>query len=146
MKFRLYWVLDGLGGAVCRGHVQYPDFAPDSSNVAVGFFGGFFPFLFFWSVCIFGPEFSPTARACSYFSVLCSLFVFCCFRGESRYKHCGTAARVPDPSLSQHQFSKMVSLCSLQNDQIKDEWGQEPCPTRRTSWYWIRTETHLRLH
>lgn len=47
MKFRLYRVLDGLGGAVCRGHVQYPDFAPDSSNVAVGFFGGFFPSSFF---------------------------------------------------------------------------------------------------
>lgn len=98
MKFRLYRVLDGLGGAVCRGHVQYPDFAPDSSNVAVGFFGGFFPFFFFWSVCIFGPEFSPTAQACSYFLVLCSLFVFCCLRGVSRCKHGGTAARVPVPA------------------------------------------------
>ena len=94
MKFRLYWVLDGLGGAVCRGHVQYPDFAPDSSNVAVGFFGGFFPFLFFWSVCIFSPEFSPTAQACSYFSVLCSLFVFCCLRRLlSKCKDCSKGSK-----------------------------------------------------
>ena len=28
-----------LGGVVCRGHAQYPAFAPDHSEVAVGLFG-----------------------------------------------------------------------------------------------------------
>ena len=31
------WSAHPLGGAVCRGHEQYPAFAPDSSEVAVGF-------------------------------------------------------------------------------------------------------------
>ena len=35
------WFAHLLGGAVYRGHVQYPNFAPDSSEVAVGFFGLF---------------------------------------------------------------------------------------------------------
>ena len=61
----LGWFAHPLGGAMCRGHVQYPDFAPDTSNVAVELFGGFLSFFFFWSVCIFGPEFAPTAQACS---------------------------------------------------------------------------------
>ena len=47
-----------FGGAECRGHVQYPAFAPSSSEVAAEFF---------WSFCIFFPEFAPTAHACSYF-------------------------------------------------------------------------------
>ena len=34
-----------LGGAVCRGHAQYPAFAPGSSKVAVGFFGLFVSFV-----------------------------------------------------------------------------------------------------
>ena len=40
-----------LGVTVCRGHAQYPAFAPGSSKLAVGFFG----------LCIFCPEFFPTA-------------------------------------------------------------------------------------
>ena len=39
------WFAHLLGGSVCRGHVQYPNFAPDSSEVAVGFFGLFVSFV-----------------------------------------------------------------------------------------------------
>ena len=53
-------------GAECRGHAQYPAFAPGSSRVAVGFFGLF------------------------------SFCVFCCSgRGVSRYKHCSRGSQVP---------------------------------------------------
>ena len=31
------WSAHPLGGAVCRGHAQSPAFAPDTSEVAVGF-------------------------------------------------------------------------------------------------------------
>ena len=34
-----------LGRVVCRGHTQYPAFAPASSKVAVGFFGLFVSFV-----------------------------------------------------------------------------------------------------
>ena len=62
-----------LGGVVCRGHVQYPAFAPGSSKVAVGFFGLFVSF---------GPEFAPTEHALVIFSpvqFLCILLL------EERY-------------------------------------------------------------
>ena len=39
------WFARLLGGAVCRGRVQHPRFAPDSSEVAVGFFGLFVSFV-----------------------------------------------------------------------------------------------------
>ena len=56
----LRWSAHPFGGAECRGHAQYPAFAPGSSEVAAGvvFFG------LFVSCC---PEFAPTAHAHSYF-------------------------------------------------------------------------------
>ena len=42
-------------GAVCRGHVQYPAFALDSSEVTVEFLG------------LFCSEFALPGLACSYF-------------------------------------------------------------------------------
>ena len=33
----LWWFAPPSGGGVCRGHAQYPAFAPSSSEVAVGF-------------------------------------------------------------------------------------------------------------
>ena len=54
----LGWSAHPLGGAVCRGHAQYPAFAPGSLEVAVGLFG------LFVSCC---PEFAPTVHAHSYF-------------------------------------------------------------------------------
>ena len=33
-----------VGGVGCRGHAQYPTFAPGSSEMAVGFFGLFVSF------------------------------------------------------------------------------------------------------
>ena len=33
----LRWSAHPFGGAVCRGHEQYPVFAPDTSEVTVGF-------------------------------------------------------------------------------------------------------------
>ena len=54
--------LSPAGGVECRGHAQFqlPVFAPDSPEVAVGFF---------WFVFVsFGPEFPPAAHAGSIFS------------------------------------------------------------------------------
>ena len=33
----LRWFTHPFGGIVCRGHVQYPAFPPDSLEVAIGF-------------------------------------------------------------------------------------------------------------
>ena len=51
----LRWFAHPLGSAVCRGHVQYPAFAPGSSKVALGV------------LISFGPEFAPTTHAWGYF-------------------------------------------------------------------------------
>ena len=42
-----------LCGVECKGHAQYPAFAPHSVKVSGEFFGLFVPF---------GPEFTPTAH------------------------------------------------------------------------------------
>ena len=44
----------------------------------------------FWSLCIFYPEFAPSANACGYFQSHC-----CSRTGVSRCRHCSTAARGP---------------------------------------------------
>ena len=49
----LRWIAHLLGGIVCKGHAQYPAFAPHSVKVSGEFFGLFVPF---------GPEFAPTAH------------------------------------------------------------------------------------
>ena len=84
-RVRLEGCLGGfppLGGAECRGHAQYPPFAPSSSEMAVEFY------LF----VSFGPEFAPTAHArcyllLSHFFALCSSRrgVFSC----THLQHCG---------------------------------------------------------
>ena len=53
--------LSPAGGVECGGHAQFqlPVFAPDSPEVAVGFFSVFVSF---------GPEFPPAAHARSIFS------------------------------------------------------------------------------
>ena len=53
----LKWLAHPLGSTVCRGHVQYPAFAPCSSKVAVGILG----------LCIFYSEFPLTVHASRYF-------------------------------------------------------------------------------
>ena len=79
----LRWFAHPLGGAVCRGHVQYPAFAPGSSKVAVGGFG------LFWSrIC-------PNYTWMQLFLVPYSFFVFCCWRrGVSRCKYCSKGFQV----------------------------------------------------
>ena len=57
-----------LGGVACRGRAQDLAFAPGSSEMAVGFFVGFFFFGFiFVFLYLLGPEFAPTVHAHSYF-------------------------------------------------------------------------------
>ena len=65
-----------LDSIVCRGHAQYPAFAPDPlillhtpQNVS----------WVFWSLWVFCPEFAPTAHT-QLFLVLYGLSVFCCLR------------------------------------------------------------------
>ena len=50
----LRWSAFPFADVECRGHVQYPAFAPDSSEVEVGLS---------WSFCLFCPYFAPTAHA-----------------------------------------------------------------------------------
>ena len=58
------------GGVACRGHAQYPAFAPDTLFLLQalqkwqlrGFWG-----VFLVSLYPLGPEFAPTAHARSYF-------------------------------------------------------------------------------
>ena len=55
-----------LGGAVCRVHVQYPAFAPDTLLL-----------LGVWSFCILFII-CPNCTCSQLFLVLYSVFVFCC--------------------------------------------------------------------
>ena len=75
------------GGGVCRGHAQFPAFAPGSSKVAVGFYGLLVSFGF--RICL-------NCSCMQLFLVAYSFFVFCCSRrGVSRCKHCNTTAKSP---------------------------------------------------
>ena len=68
-----------LGGVVCKGHAQYPVFAPGSLKVE---------FVLFWSLCIFCQEFALKAHHTQLFLVPYSLLVFCCWwRSVSWCKH-----------------------------------------------------------
>ena len=81
-----------LGGVVCRGHAQYPGFAPGSSEVALGLFVSFLVFLYLPSrIC-------PKCPCKQLLLVPYSFFVFCCSKtGLSRCKHSCTAAKGPRP-------------------------------------------------
>ena len=77
----LGWFAHPLNDKVAVGQV-YLTFAPGSSKVIVEFL---------WSLCIFCPEFAPTAACIQLFLVLYSFIVFYCSRrGVSRFKHWGT--------------------------------------------------------
>ena len=54
-----------LGGVVCRGHAQYPVFAPDTLFLLQALQKWQLGFLV--SLYILGPEFAPPAHAHSYF-------------------------------------------------------------------------------
>lgn len=72
-----------LEGAVCRDHAQYPVFALDTSEVAVGF-------LVF---CILFPL-CPSSCIHALISISYSFFVSCCsWRLLSRYKHCSKGSQ-----------------------------------------------------
>lgn len=72
-------------GNVCRGHAQYPTFAPGSSEVGVGFL---------WSFCTL----SIICSHCSctqLFLAPYNFFVFCCSRRHLfRCKHCSKGSQV----------------------------------------------------
>ena len=76
-----------------RRHAQFPAFAPDSSEVAVGF-----P----WSSCIFCPYLAPDAHALSYFWSLVVSLYFVAGGKASR----GATAAAKGPSLSQLEKQK----------------------------------------
>ena len=50
----LRWFTHPFGGIVCRGHVQYPAFPPDSLEVAIGF----------WSLLGMHACFCPVQSLC----------------------------------------------------------------------------------
>ena len=76
-----------LGGGVCRGHLQYPIFAPGSSKVAV---------VFFDLVVCSGSRICPSRACMRLLLVSYSFCVFCCWRrGVSRCKHCSTEKKGP---------------------------------------------------
>ena len=77
---------DPFGDAVCGDHVQYPAFAPSTSEVAVRFR----PFcILLFIICM------------QLFLVPCSFFVFCCSRERlSRCKCSSKGSQVPDYLIS----------------------------------------------
>ena len=79
-----------LGGVVCRGHTQYPVFAPGSSEVALGLFVSFLVSVYLLSrIC-------PKCPCMQLFLMPSSFFVFCCSKtGLSRCKRGCTAAKGP---------------------------------------------------
>ena len=92
-------VCSPLCGVECRGHSQYPAFAPDrvfsprSSEVAIWFFGSFCIFLFI--IC-------PNCACMHLFLAPYSFFIFCCLLQEMcvqvQVLHCcGKQSQVPDP-------------------------------------------------
>ena len=100
-----------LGGVMCRGHAQYPAFAPGSSKLAVGF----------WSLCIFCPEFISSAHApitCSLTQFLC---IYCWRRGVSRGRHCSTAAEDPrsQPAGTSRQCEQVSTAAARKSEKKK---------------------------
>ena len=55
---KLKWFAHPLGGIVCRGHARYSVQLQAIQK---------WQYWIFLSLCIFCPEFAPTAHACSYF-------------------------------------------------------------------------------
>ena len=81
-----------LGGGACRGHAQYPAFAPVSSEVAVGFL----------RLCIFWVQnLSQLGRHVVVFSLI--QFLWFLFLEERRVQVQALQQRVPS-GLCQHQF------------------------------------------
>ena len=79
---------------MCRGHAQYPAFAPPDPLL--------FSWLFrrgswaFWSFCILLPIICPSCTCTQLFLVPYSVFAFCCLRRcLSRCKHCSKGSQVP---------------------------------------------------
>ena len=81
--------------SVCRGHAQYPAFAPDTQFLLwalqkwqIG--------VFFWSFWIFWSRICPNCACIQLFLVPYSFFVFGCLRRNlSRCKHCSKGSQVP---------------------------------------------------
>ena len=80
----LRWFAHLFGGGVCKLHVQYPAFAPGSSEVAAGF--GVFLYLFVHNLL----------QLCMHalFVVLNNFFVFYYLRLLSGCKHCSKGSQV----------------------------------------------------
>ena len=94
----LEWSPHPLGGAVGSDHVQYPDFTPDTSEVAVGFL----VFCILFIIC-------PNCACMQLFLVPYSFF--CCSRRLlSRCRHCSKGSQVLSPSLSQRGLVKELSI------------------------------------
>lgn len=86
----LRWSACPLDGAVCRDHAQDPVFAPNTSKVAVDYFGLF----------VSCSQFAPTAHMCSYFqSLIVSLILLL---EETFVQVQALQQRVPGPSLIPH--------------------------------------------
>ena len=90
---QLRWSVHRTGGAVCRSHTQYPDFAPDTLEMAVGL----------WSFCI--------CTRVQVFLVPYSFFVFCCLRKYlCRCKHSSKESQVPaQPKQDNFMTQKFLS-------------------------------------
>ena len=93
----LRWFAHHLGGAVCRGHAQYPAFAPDNLFLLFRLFKtGSWDF---WSLCIFWVQNLPQLYLPA---VIFSPIQFLCIcrsrRGVSRGSIAALQQRVPVPA------------------------------------------------
>ena len=85
-----------LGGVVCRGHAQYPAFAPDTLFLLQALQKWQLGFLV--SLYLLDPEFAPTVHACSYFSPILFLCILLlkerCVQVQA-LQHCSKGSQVP---------------------------------------------------
>ena len=117
-----------LGGVVCRGHAQYPAFAPATLLPALQ--NGSWSF---WSFCILLSIICPNCECMQLFLVPYSFFVFCCSRRHlSMQKLCSKGSQVPGLRVTHHATSEgQLGLTDHRKVKvlwIDEERGEFLCP------------------
>ena len=140
----LRWSAHPLGGVLWRVHAQHPAFAPDSSEVEVGFL-----------VFLYLVWFAPTAWACAeLFLVPYSFFVFCC-RGSqvpgsslSHFLYLFFHLRVHFLTLLGGQPGNPLQYSSLKNPMGRRAWWTTVYRVAKNgTWLnWLSMHTHTHTH
>ena len=134
----LRWSAHPSGGVECRGHAQYPAFAPNAWFLLPALQKwqlGFLVFVYLLSrIC-------PNCACTQLFLVPYSVFVFCSLRRYlSRCKHCSKGSQVSGASLSQF----LLVCCTHRQFHGQGlPWGG---PRNRLNYGSRPTTNHFQLH